>query len=245
MSSAEISSLVGPSPARHFEYYALLNGLPREWRDTSQMHQVTSVPQFWDKDITSYTNKGIRAKIVALKYSRPCSVSFWERKFNFDYSYEIWSIPFNCNKETRLHCLQWKILHNIYPTSIMLSKMKVRDSQNCVYCPDKVDYIEHFFFYCSKCILLWKHVENVLMVLLERRVIIDVKSVIFGMLKDDSLHQVERKLVNLSILVAKMCISKFKYGTPVNIIHLFDSELLMRHKQIPFEFRQKVTNSLS
>ena len=83
------------------------------------------------------------------------------------------------------------------------------------------------------------------MVLLERRVIIDVKSVIFGMLKDDSLHQVERKLVNLSILVAKMCISKFKYGTPVNIIHLFDSELLMRHKQILLEFRQKVTNSLS
>ena len=245
MSLAEISSLVGPSPARHFEYYALLNGLPREWRNKSQMHQVTSVPQFWDKDITSYTNKGIRAKIVALKYSRPCSVSFWERKFNFDYSYEIWSIPFNCSKETRLHCLQWKILHNIYPTSIMLSKMKVRDSQNCVYCPDEVDYIEHFFFYCSKCIPLWKHVENVLMVLLERRVIIDVKSVIFGMLKDDSLHQVERKLVNLSILVAKMCISKFKYGTSVNIIHLFDSELLMRHKQIPFEFRQKVTNSLS
>ena len=82
-------------------------------------------------------------------------------------------------------------------------------------------------------------------VLLERRVIIDVKSAIFGMLKDDGLHQVERKLVNLSILVAKMCISKFKYGTPVNIIHLFDSELLVRHKQIPFEFRQKVTNSLS
>ena len=82
------------------------------------------------------------------------------------------------------------------------------------------------------------------MVLLEQRVIIDVKSVIFGVLKDDSLHQVERKLVNLSIL-AKMCISKFKYGIPVNIIHLFDSELVMRHKQKPFEFQQKVTNSLS
>ena len=83
------------------------------------------------------------------------------------------------------------------------------------------------------------------MVLLERRVIIDVKSGIFGMLKDDSLHQVERKLVNLTIVVANMCISKFEYGTPVNIIHLFDSELLMRHKKIPFEFRQKVTHSLS
>ena len=153
--------------------------------------------------------------------------------------------PFNCNKETILHCLQWKILHNIYPTSIMLSKKKVLDSQSCVYCPDEVDYIEHFFLYCSKCIPLWRHVENVLMVLLERHVIIGVKSVILGMLKDDSLHQVERKLVNLSILAAKMCIGKFKYGTHVNIIHLFDSELLMRHKQTPFEFRQKVTNSLS
>ena len=50
MSLAEISSLVGPSPARHFEYYTL----PREWRDKSEMPQMTTVPQFWDKDITSF-----------------------------------------------------------------------------------------------------------------------------------------------------------------------------------------------
>ena len=82
------------------------------------------------------------------------------------------------------------------------------------------------------------------MVLFEQRVIIEVKSVIFDMLKDDNSHQVEKKLVSMSILVAIICISKFRYVTPVNIIYLFDSELLMRHKQIPFEFRQKVTNSI-
>ena len=41
--------------------------------------------------------------------------------------------------------MQWKILHNIYPTIISLCKMKVRDDQMCSYCNDVVDYIEHFF----------------------------------------------------------------------------------------------------
>ena len=41
--------------------------------------------------------------------------------------------------------LQWKILHDIFPTNLLLCKMKVRDDQMCSYCNDVVDYIEHFF----------------------------------------------------------------------------------------------------
>ena len=60
-------------------------------------------------------------------------------------------------KETRLRVLQWKILHNIYPTNILLYKMKVRDDRMCSYCNDAVDCIEHFFFDCNDAVDCIEH----------------------------------------------------------------------------------------
>ena len=36
-------------------------------------------------------------------------------------------------------------MHNIYPTNILLSKMKVKENNKCSYCTDIIDVIEHFF----------------------------------------------------------------------------------------------------
>ena len=75
----EISDLTGASQNLWFEYNAHFNALPSPWKEKCHIPQATSVPQFWDKTITSCNNKMIREKIVSLKYSRPCSASFWEK----------------------------------------------------------------------------------------------------------------------------------------------------------------------
>ena len=59
----------------------------------------------------------------------PCANGFWHRKFGTEIDKHIWSLPSLVTKETRLRVLQWKLLHNIYPTNILLCKMKVRDDQ--------------------------------------------------------------------------------------------------------------------
>ena len=102
---------VGAYPNLWFEYNALYNALPPEWKEKSETLQVTYKPQFWDNDITACDNNSIRSKIVSLKYTRPCSAGFWERKFDVDFHLKIWNIPFKCSKETRLQCLQWKIFN--------------------------------------------------------------------------------------------------------------------------------------
>ena len=56
----------------------------------------------------------------------------------------MWLLSYKCTQETRLRVLQWKILHNIYPTYMLLSKMKVKENSKCSYCTDTVDVIEHF-----------------------------------------------------------------------------------------------------
>ena len=189
-------------------------------------------------DITACDNNSIRSKIVSLKYTRPCSAGFWERKFDVDFHLKIWNIPFKCSKETRLQCLQWKILHNIYPTNIMLSKMKLRDSNKCLYCPTETDFIEHFFYNCAKCVPLWRHVECVLSFLLEHRVNLDVKRVLFGILDLEGFHSQEINVINLCILVAKMCISKYKYGKPYSITLMFDTEMKLRLKHLPYIYKE-------
>ena len=84
-----ISDLVGASPNLWFEFNAPFNALPSPWKEKCHIPQANLVPQFWDKTITSCNNKMIREKIVSLKYLRPCSASFWEKKFETDFDRAI------------------------------------------------------------------------------------------------------------------------------------------------------------
>ena len=74
--------------------------------------------------------------------SVPCGNGFWHRKFGLEIDEHVWSLPSLVTKETWLQVLQMKILHNIYPTNILLCKMKVRADQIGSYCNDVVDHIE-------------------------------------------------------------------------------------------------------
>ena len=56
-----------------------------------------------------------------------------------------WLLSYKCTQETRLRVPEWKILHNIHPTNILLSKMKVRDNSKSSYFTDTVDVIDLFF----------------------------------------------------------------------------------------------------
>ena len=84
-----------------------------------------------------------------------------KKKFNIDIDRNYWSAAFTATKETRLGTLQWKILHNVYPTNILLKKMGIADSETCNACNsgDK-GYIEHFFYACDKIKPIWKIIET-------------------------------------------------------------------------------------
>ena len=77
--------------------------------------------------------------------------------------------------------------------------------------------------------------ERLLSCVLEHRVIIDIKGALFGIMHD--LHPMKKTVVNLCILVAKMCVSKYKYGKPYCLTIMFDNEMRLRVKQLPYEYR--------
>lgn len=236
LSYPDICEIVGNSASRLFQYNAVYNAIPETWREKTTAMQFQEPPKFWDTYITGLKSNTIRALLVNNKYSRPCSAAFWERKFNILFDNKIWSATYQATKETRLLALQWKIIHNIYPTNILLSKMKIRDNKMCSFCPQEIDYIEHFLFDCRICQPLWLHIENILCVLLETRLHLDTKQVLFGIWDGSEFSRVQQNLINLCLIIGKMCISKYKYGTPMHIQLMFDREFTLRKSQVPPRF---------
>ena len=150
---------------------------------------------------------------------------FWIRKFpNFDLFSWHYRHSF---KESRLRILSWKILHNIYPTNILLYKMKIVDSMNCASCKT-LDFIEHFFFHCKDVKHLWIHIKKDILV--ETGTSIDITDEIallgVGITKD--INKTQMKTINLLLAIGRLTVSKFRYGKPRNIIHIYETECYIR-----------------
>ncbi len=136
----------------------------------------------------------------------------WVKKYGLIATEEnTWLIARKCTKEVRLQLLHWKILHHIYPTRILLKKMKITNDEYCTEC-NVIETIEHFYFHCKIVRKLWEKVQSDL----HHKKVISEQDCILGNLccNED----------NLFILIAKVCISKFKYGEYKNLLILYENE---------------------
>ena len=142
----------------------------------------------------------------------------------------MWSIPYKCAKETRLHTWQWKIRSNIYPINILLNKMGRAPNRNCTRCGQE-DYIEHFFAECPAVKPLWTEVANRIAIWLARRLRLTTSMIRLG-IERGKISSKESKTINLAILIGKLYISKFKYGKQTFLKGLFYSESHLRKLNI-------------
>ena len=58
-------------------------------------------------------------------------------------------------QETQLQSFQYKIIHRIIACNKKLFDMKIKDSPTCNFC-NKIDDIDHFFFYCPIVQTVWR-----------------------------------------------------------------------------------------
>ena len=219
---------VGFAPNRILQYLALRTAVLNFLRkfDGTISDRIPDCPPFHNKQLLKVSD--FRSKLVELKFSEPCCVNFWRRKLNYTINKQNWECIFNSTQETRLRVLQWKILHNIYPTNILLQKMRVRDTNKCSFCPSNVDFIEHFFFECPSINAFWKHIEGYIFNKKGIRMRLDVCSILFGVT-----HIIggpgHLDWVNHVILVGKMCVSIYKKrNAPYPIKMLFEEHSNLR-----------------
>ena len=62
---------------------------------------------------------------------KPCRTGFWQRTMHISSTDWHLKVAVKCTKETRLQALHWKILHNIYPTNILLNRIGIFESKYC------------------------------------------------------------------------------------------------------------------
>jgi exonuclease III len=228
----EYCNKLGSSPDRIFEYNAIVNAIPKCWKD-----KIASYSGTVELNNAGLTFRGTPVHVMSCKLYRNnivnnkssttiCAVGFWERKFEIKLSETHWQVAVNCTQEVRLRVLQWKILHNIFPTNILLHKMGLRTSRHCSYC-DETDFIEHFFYECTHINKLWTEIENIITCYTGHRLNLSVTDILFGVF-----HPVMNKkqyiVINHLILIGKMCISKIKYGKGGHLLSLFHNEVIIR-----------------
>ena len=178
LSFQEICEIVGNSPNRILEYnavYSLVSACSRKVDDTVA---TLEQPMFYSKKIR--TARDLRQHLVNRKAPEPCAKGFWNRKFSVDVDKNFWSLAFRATKEARLRVLHWKILHNIYPTNILLCKMKVKENNKCTFWNELVDYIEHFFFECPVVRDFWRYIEQHIMINFNVQVHLTAIDILFG-----------------------------------------------------------------
>ena len=197
----------------------------------SEPHTICTNKDFtvylMQKPLHNLSSKTVRTFLA--KQSSNELQTCWSRKYGaIALSKEVWLLAKTVCSETRLICLQWKILHNIYGTNVILNKMGKADSANCLTCKE-LDTLEHFFFHCKTTKDIWAEVEMQIHTLINKRVKLAEQDVMLGLLDRDLLsNEDEYRQVNLLIIIAKLCISKFKYGKHPNITLLFANDVRLR-----------------
>ena len=194
--------------------------------ESIQNYDMSKVPLFNDKSIS--TVRGFRKSLDDSNFTEPCSQGFWQRKIDFKLDKSAWLCASETTQEVRLRVLQWKILHNIYPTNILLHKMKIREDNKCSDCRDVVDIIEHFFFECPSLYKFWQDVEQYMLKETGKVTRLSITDVLFG-LDNNRFQKSIRNKLNHIILIAKMSISIFRKTNgraPLSVI--FQNHLRLR-----------------
>ncbi len=139
----------------YLDTHQIYNSIPGSWRrlltNTSRMHPVYKSQYI---GTNRWTENGFKLKDIrtALKQGKePNNVTEYLRK-KHPYLVAEFKNPFNCNvkmtKDVKVRNVQFKILHNIYPTMWHLHKWGIKQTQNCTKC-DISETIEHAIFDCS------------------------------------------------------------------------------------------------
>ena len=144
---------------------------------------------------------------------------------------ETWSNIFSSTKETKLQEFQWKIVHNIFPTNILLSKIGIKNSENCESC-GVTDYLEHFFIDCHRIGSFWNDVEKLINSKLNTHIKLNENIIILGIEQDEqskSMNKNEIFMTNELLIIAKLSISKSRIND-LKVSLVFENELRIRNK---------------
>ena len=216
------------SPNSIIIYNCIFNALRpffQSFREESFINTPFSL-QFCDIEVGQIGRKGFYNIIRPL--DDPLVENYWSRKLTSSFPKGYWMTAIKASKECRLRVLQWKIIMKLYPTSIMLEKMKIRNSSLCQTCKVN-DTLEHFFYECLSVTKVWNLVNTMIHFLIGHKCNVNWESALFGFDYIKEVNKATINKINLIVLLAKHSISKYKYGCKRDPVIIFEHELNIRN----------------
>ena len=110
----------------------------------------------------------------------------------------------------------------------MLEKMGVTNTNKCHAC-GQTDYIEHAFYQCKELNKFWKGVKQHILIKTETQIDITETIVLFGIPKTREINTDTRHEINHILRIAKMAISKYRYGKIKNQNTIFETDRQLRN----------------
>jgi len=146
-------------------YYSLRQAIPYAWKKIIRQNPLSRcsepAPSISSEDriedLKYVTTNQIYYSVLDINTQDILGAEvYWKEIYNVNFSElkKYFYLPYSCTRETKIQSLQFKILHNIYPTRLKLSHWKIKDSPQCIYCPH-VDNITHHFTDCDKMVIFW------------------------------------------------------------------------------------------
>ena len=188
------------------------------------------VPEISFKEINCKKVKRKKIYEAISTEERSYGIQFWENKLGHKINEKTWENLFKSIKETKLTEIQWKILHNIFPTNILLSRMGLKKSENCEFCNQK-DFVEHYFVNCIKLGQFWNHVNSFINLKLDKRIRLNEYSILLGIEQDIQNSKGKNEeiyFINKILIIAKLSIIKSKFSD-FNLMFIFDNEIKLRN----------------
>ena len=218
----EVKNMIGNYGGLITDYLAVLNAINRCIINQNPPLSCQNIPPEFKME-----NKNLRAIVVRQKNITINSIYFWKRKFDIDLN-KYFMIAIKSTKETKLRCLHLKLIHNIYPTNILLKKMFLKDSDRCDSC-NQIDFIDHAFYRCQPIRKFWNDISNLISTTLNIHFTISPSQALLGLPSENSeLTSRQRDEINHIILIAKLSIVKSKVSKNANIKVIFEQEIELR-----------------
>ena len=223
MTQNEFSDQYGRHSRSILDYVAIYNAIKHVF--TVNVPQTTIPFNFRGIPVEKLNRKTIYG-CLAREVRPPLCVGLWRRKFGVTITSAHWNTVLNL-REIRLRELSWKILHNVFPTNIMLHKIDIAPTNLCKYC-NAVDYTEHFFFQCNSVKAVWVEIKHYIMNCFNKNVHMTEQVALFGITDLEGATRSEINQINQLIAIGRMTISKFRYGRSRNLLEIYESDCALR-----------------
>ena len=130
----------------------------------------------------------------------------WNIKINDNIPDEEWNqifnLAFTLTDDTKLQNFQFKLLHRLIYSNIVLLRMNLIESALCSFCSADIETLEHLFWECPVVNRMWMDFKNIIEENSNKHIPFLCKTFLFGILN------LEDRCINLCILILKYYVYK-------------------------------------